>query len=274
MLKKNYYAKTNKPIRVPQKNYQFMTLRIIQKQRYKPLYKKFNQLFENVQSRQKILNFKKQKWQALISRLKKGTYYRKKNKVFNHSGNTIVPLVEYRKSPKFKKRYKYLMHAAKKINLFYGGLKEKYIRKVVKIIWRQNKNKRKSKILARAEFYFLDFMESRLESALCRSFFTQSIKNARQLILHGHVFVNKQKVKHGSYILKENDIIEVHPKFHEFIRFNVQKSKFWHTQQSSLIINYKTLQILYVNRLSLDTFSNLFSFRINIKNVIKYYRYN
>jgi ribosomal protein S4 len=166
------------------------------------------------------------------------------------------------------------MHAAKKINLFYGGLKKQYMRNLVKMIWRQKKKEKKSQILARTEFYFLDFMEKRLESVLYRSFFTQSIKNARQLILHGHVFVNNRIVKHGSYILKENDIIEVNPKFHNLIRLNIKKSKFWHIQQSSLIINYKTLQILYFNRSSLDTFLNLFSFRINIQNVIRYYRYN
>ena len=247
---------------------------MIKKQRYKPLYKKFNQLFENVQSRQKIFNFKKNKWKALVSRLKKVNYYRKKNRVFNYNGNTIVPLVEYRKPPKFKKRYRYLMHAAKKINLYYGGLKKKYMRQLVKKIWRQKQKIKINKILARTEFYFLDLMERRLESVLHRSFFTQSIKNARQLILHGHVFVNNQIVKHGSYLLKENDIVEINSKFHEFIRFNIKKSKFWHIQQNSLIINYKTLQILYFNRSSLDTFSNIFSFRINIKNVIRYYRYN
>lgn len=244
-----------------------------QKRRYKPLYKKFNKLFENVQSRQKIFSFRKKKWEALVNRLKKTTHYRKKNKVFNSNGNNIVPLVEYRKTPNFKKRYKYLMHAAKKINLYYGGLKKKYMRKLIKRIWRQKQKQKINKNLARTEFHFLDFMESRLESILYRSFFTQSIKNARQLILHGHVFVNNQIVKHGSYLLKENDIIEINSKFHEFIRFNIKKSKFRHIQQNSFVINYKTLQILYFNRSSLDTFSNIFSFRISIKNVIRYYRY-
>jgi ribosomal protein S4 len=253
-----------------------MIIKIIKKNRYKPLYKKFHKLFENVQSRQKMLNFKKHKWQALLSRLKKQTFYRKKNKVFNHSGNTIVPLVEYRKPPKFKKRFKRLMHAAKKVNLLYGGLKKSYMRKLVKKILQQNKNKIKNKISALTDFYFLDFMEKRLESVLYRSFFTQSIKSARQLVLHGHVFVNNKIIKHGSYVLKENDVVEVNSKFHKLIKFNIAKRcKLWPAQlNNSLIINYKTLQILYFNSPNLGTFSNFFSFRINIKNVIKYYRYN
>lgn len=249
-------------------------IKILPKQRYKPLYKKFNRLFENVQCRQKIFNFKKLKWKALLSRLNKVNYYRKKNKILNYNGNSIVPLTEYRKPPKFKKRYRYLMQTAKKINLYYGGLKKRYMKKIVKTIWRQKKKNFKSKVLARTEFYFLDFMEKRLENILHRSFFTQSVKNARQLILHGHVFVNNQIIKHGSYILKENDIIEINSKFHKFIRSNIKKSKFWNTQQTNIIINYKTLQILYLNRSTFDTFSNIFPFRINLKKVLRYYRYN
>ncbi len=249
-----------------------MVIKTNQKQRYKPLYKKFKQIFENVQLRRKLLNFKKKKWQALINRLKKLTYYRRKNRVFNHSGNVITPLIENRKSPKFKKKYKYLMHAAKKINLFYGGLKRKYLRKLIRTVWHKKK-KSKNQNLASVNFYFLDFMEKRLESVLYRSFFAQSIKSARQLILHGQVFVNNQRIKHGSYVLKKNDIININSKFHNFALLSIKKSKCWPTQLNSVIINYKILQIYYLGRPCTDTFSNLFPFRVNIKNVIKYYRY-
>jgi len=100
-----------------------MILRLKRKQRYKPLYKKFKQVFENVQSRKKVYFFRKKKWKDFINRLKKQRFYNRRP-VFNHSGNTIVPLVEWRKPPKFENRYKYLMKNAKKMNLFYGGLKK------------------------------------------------------------------------------------------------------------------------------------------------------
>jgi len=259
-----------------------MPLRIFQNRRYKPLYKRFKQLFENVQARQKLFYFKNQKWQALIERLKKRIFYRRKDgilvprrRTFVNSGNNVVRHVVYRRTPKFKKRYKSLMYGAKKINLCYGGLKKKYMRRITKVIWRQKKIKlNHKKPLASTTFYFLDFMERRLESALYRASFTQSVKNARQLILHGHIFVNKRVVRHGSYILKENDIIEVDPKFHKFVIFNIKNSKCWPAQQNSFLVNYKTLQILYWSRSDQDTFLNLFLFPVSIKNVIKYYRYN
>jgi len=161
------------------------------------------------------------------------------------------------------------------MNLFYGGLKKKYLRKLVRTIYRQKNKKIRSKILENISFLFLNFMEKRLETILYRSFFTRSIKGARQLILHGHVFVNNQKVKHGSYIIKKNDLIKIDPKFHKLISYNVKRSRCWPTQSrlNNFITNYKTLQILYLERSITDTFTNLFPFRINIRNVIRFYKY-
>ena len=43
------------------------------KNKFKPLYKQFIKLRENVQNRKKLLKFKNQKWERLIQ------YYKKKN---------------------------------------------------------------------------------------------------------------------------------------------------------------------------------------------------
>jgi ribosomal protein S4 len=248
------------------------------KKRYKPLYKKFNQVFENVQLRQKLLSFKKQKWKNLINRLKKANYYRKKYrkyKIFNHSGNSLVRLGSYRKSPQFKKNYKYLMKTTKKFKLFYGGFKKRYIRKQIHTLLSKKKIKKvKNKVLGNTNHSFLDFMEKRLETVLHRTFFTQSIKTARQLILHGYVFVNNRVIKHGSYILKKNDKITINSKLHTFILLNIKNSKCWPVQLSNLLINYKTLQIVYFDRYTSDNFINLFPFRIKTRDVIKHFKYH
>ena len=47
------------------------------KNRFKPLYKQFIKLRENVQNREKILNFKKKKWSNLLF------YYKRSLKRFN-----------------------------------------------------------------------------------------------------------------------------------------------------------------------------------------------
>jgi ribosomal protein S4 len=247
-----------------------MIFKLKHKQRYKPLYKKFKQVFENVQSRQKILKFNKQKWESLKNYLKKKISYHRKFTIFNHSGN-IVSFFLYR-TPNFKKdKYKNFLHAAKKFNLFYGGLKKTYIKNLIKTIWKKKIHK-KNKFIEKT-FSFLDIMEKRLETVLYRSFFTQSIKNARQLIFHGHVFVNNQIIKNSSYILKKNDIIKINSKFHNYVSHNIKKSICWPIQQNNILVNYRTLQILYTERSKMNNFSNFFPFSLNIKNTIKYYKY-
>lgn len=54
-------------------------------------------------------------------------------------------------------------------------------------------------------------LEKRLEMAVFRAMFASSVRQARQFILHGNVFVNGVCVKHPSYILKAGDIFNVKP---------------------------------------------------------------
>ena len=238
--------------------------------RFKPLYKNFKQVFENVQSRQKIFKFKKKKWSNFQKFLEKKSI--KLPLLFNHSGRVIE-----RKSRKAIRRYSLCRIEAKKLNMFYGGLKKKYVKKVIRAkICKKKSTTNKS--VGRIPLLFVDFLERRLETALYRSFFTQSIKNARQLILHGHVFVNQHVITNGSYILKRNDIVDIDLKFHKYINkhieLNLQETKCWATQiNNNITVNYKTLQILYTERSHLDDFSSIFPFDLNIKHVIRYYKY-
>ncbi|AET40749.1 mitochondrial 37S ribosomal protein uS4m Ecym_6374 [Eremothecium cymbalariae DBVPG len=52
-------------------------------------------------------------------------------------------------------------------------------------------------------------LEKRLDFALFRAMFASSIRQARQFILHGNVFVNGVKIKHPGYQLKPGDIFNV-----------------------------------------------------------------
>lgn len=52
-------------------------------------------------------------------------------------------------------------------------------------------------------------LEKRLEFALFRAMFASSIRQARQFILHGNVFVNGIKMRHPGYPLKPGDIFHV-----------------------------------------------------------------
>ncbi len=55
-------------------------------------------------------------------------------------------------------------------------------------------------------------LERRLDAVIYRAKFATTIFSARQLINHGHVRVNGKKVNIGSYLVKEEDTIEIRDK--------------------------------------------------------------
>ena len=97
-------------------------------------------------------------------------------------------------------------------------------------------------------YSILKFFESRLDVVLYRAKFSLSVRGASQLILHGHVLVNGKVVQNKSYTLKANDRIEIshNVKSRGLIKKNLDRSNFWPVPPKHLLINYKTLQILFL----------------------------
>ena len=58
----------------------------------------------------------------------------------------------------------------------------------------------------------IGLLERRLDALVYRAKFATTIFSARQLINHGHVRVNGKKVNIGSYMVKEEDTVEVREK--------------------------------------------------------------
>ena len=57
----------------------------------------------------------------------------------------------------------------------------------------------------------LEILEVRLDNVIFQLGWTPSRAAARQLVLHGHVFVNKKKVKSPGFEVKKGDIITINP---------------------------------------------------------------
>lgn len=55
----------------------------------------------------------------------------------------------------------------------------------------------------------LEFLERRLDNVVFRLGFTPSRGSARQLISHGHVVVNKKKVKSPGFMVRTGDVIAI-----------------------------------------------------------------
>ena len=70
----------------------------------------------------------------------------------------------------------------------------------------------------------LQIIETRLDNIVFRLGFAKTIAGARQLINHGHIKVNKQRVTIPSFLCKVNDSIEVQEKSFNFIKKSLQES--------------------------------------------------
>ena len=58
----------------------------------------------------------------------------------------------------------------------------------------------------------IGLLERRLDAVIYRAKFATTIFSARQLINHGHIKVNGKKVNISSYLVKEEDSIEIRDK--------------------------------------------------------------
>jgi small subunit ribosomal protein S4 len=70
----------------------------------------------------------------------------------------------------------------------------------------------------------LQLLEMRLDNIVFRLGFSNTIAGARQLISHGHILVNKQKINIPSYICKVNDLLGVIENSKNFVKKSVEKA--------------------------------------------------
>jgi small subunit ribosomal protein S4 len=71
----------------------------------------------------------------------------------------------------------------------------------------------------------LTLLERRLDNVVYRAGFAKSRDMARQLVRHGHIQVNGRKVTIPSFLVKENDIIDVRQKSLEMTPFIVARAE-------------------------------------------------
>ena len=226
---------------------------MVKKNIYKPFYKQFLRLKKNIQNRPKLFKFKRQKWKKFQQYSKNQLKFYKRFKIKDQFQLSVSRFASRGNS--FQKKFRDNLYERKAFSLFYGKLKKKYL---------------KRHILAsfNSQHAVLKFFESRLDTVLYRANFSLTIESARQLILHGHIFVNGIPVRIKSYILKENDLISVgnNIKARNLIKKSLDRSNFWPIPPKHLAINYRTLQILFIY----TTTSNLmpvFSYYLNVNSL-------
>jgi small subunit ribosomal protein S4 len=177
------------------------------KRRNKPLYKKFLPLRKNIQNRDKLLRFKKKKWQRFQRLILKF----KKKKFFDPMSYFLFNFKNF-----FSRKFKYNLQNKQRLSLYYGGLRKSYLKKLVKSTLKEFKS-----LKAHATVSFIKKLETRLDTALYRTHFSYSFKNARQLISHKKIYVNNQIVQYNAYLLKKGDLITLDKEIFEVVASNI-----------------------------------------------------
>jgi ribosomal protein S4 len=231
------------------------------KSRFKPLYKQFLNLGENIQNRKKLLKFKKQKWNKLIYYLKKNIKWYNKFKPQDQNQYLVTRFPNRWDSYK-KGSYRNTLRSYKKFNLFYGGFSKKFMKKFINQIYNNKISKNKNLNIA-----FLKLFESKLDTVLYRSKFTISIRAARQLIVHGKIFVNGIKIQSPLYKLKQGDLISVDYRISSLIEKGIARSNSWPITPKHLIVNYKTLQVIF-GTIDDIVMSSYYNFSFNIEKIL------
>lgn len=106
-------------------------------------------------------------------------------------------------SKKRKKRmtvYKRQLMAKQRLRRYYGSIRENQFYSLYK---------KASLYKGSPSSNLFVLLERRLDVIIFRSGFAPSIYSSRQLISHGHVLVNNKKVTISSYIVQNNDLIQI-----------------------------------------------------------------
>jgi small subunit ribosomal protein S4 len=95
------------------------------------------------------------------------------------------------------------LQAKQKLKGYYGNINERQFRNLYKKAAMQKGDTGEN---------LIGLLERRLDAVVYRARFSTTIFSARQLINHGHVKVNGKKVNIGSYMVSEEDTIEIRDK--------------------------------------------------------------
>ena len=93
--------------------------------------------------------------------------------------------------------------AKQKLKSYYGNINERQFRNIYRKAIKKRGDSTENLVA---------LLETRLDTVIYRAKFAPTVFSARQLINHGHFKVNKKKVNISSYLVKEEDLIEVKDK--------------------------------------------------------------
>lgn len=214
------------------------------KNRFRPRFKKLVNSKIVIHNKQKILQFKRPKWDRQKSQFLRLNTNRKRNcyyKFYDQRSHNVPRFMN-----RFANKYKQNLRSKRRFQLFYGYLSKSYIRSVLsRCILEQNIDKNKSDL----KYFLIEKLESRLDIVLVRSYFAYNLRSAHQFISHGHVLVNGLPVKSNSFEVSGGDKIEFSQDIHSLIEYRLGNSILWPLPPKYLQISYRIFQVIVLEEI-------------------------
>lgn len=254
-------------------------LRLIKKFRKKEIFSrdaagKFRKKIVILERFTEIAKARKEKWKDFSKLLVKSAMFFTKYKPYTFHHHSVSNFASSGNS--FEKQFKKDLFIKKIFSYFYGNLQRKFLKKIMTQIYKSKRIKNSYRNLC------TEYFESRLDAVLKQTYFCSTIKEAKQMIMHKHIFVNSKMETNYSYLLRQGDSIQIDSRFYQIIKdklrnyFNkrIKNNKIiWPISPSYLHINYNTLEIIYGDIRGYK-FSNSFRFKNENERVVEgYYRH-
>ena len=129
------------------------------------------------------------------------------------------------------------LQAKQKLKGYYGNINERQFRNIYKKAAMQKGDTGEN---------LIGLLERRLDAVVYRARFSTTIFSARQLINHGHVKVNGKKVNIGSYMVSEEDIIEIRDKSKQLAFIDIALANKERETPEYILMDEKNKKITFV----------------------------
>ena len=129
------------------------------------------------------------------------------------------------------------LQAKQKLKAYYGNINERQFRNIYKKATMQKGDTGEN---------LIGLLERRLDAVVYRARFSTTIFSARQLINHGHVKVNGKKVNIGSYMVNEEDTIEIRDKSKQLALIDIALANKERETPEYILMDQKNKKVTFV----------------------------
>ena len=135
------------------------------------------------------------------------------------------------------------LQAKQKLKGYYGNINERQFRNIYK---------KAAMLKGDTGENLVGLLERRLDSVVYRARFSTTVFSARQLINHGHVKVNGKKVNIASYLVTEEDTIEIRDKSKQLAFIDIALANKERETPEYILMDEKNKKVTFVRTPKFD----------------------